>query len=509
MTALIYEIVWIRPLSTVFGTTIYAASIIIASFLLGIALGSWIAGRYSDRISNHLKFYAFIELGIGFYGLLLIPLFPALPELYLDIYKTTFPNYSLFSLLQFFLAFSIILIPTTLMGATLPLVLKAYSSRFVKMGHDIGKLYSTNNIGAVVGTLAAGFILIPLFGIKNTIWITAIINISLALTILVFIRIASKKIIVIAAISILLLCLALFSTYDYHLMGFGMFFYAYPALDMNTVHAFLSKENVRFYQESQYSTVAVTSFDGIDVLAINGKTQCSTKQESIDSMNRLAFLPFTLFEYNYGRPHNALNIGLGCGTTSEWLSNKTSTTTLEIDPVIVKASSLFISGINQTLIIDDARNWLVRNDEKFDIIVTQPTDPFANRGNLFSYEFFSLISSRLTDDGLASVWVPVYLMNMDDFYVFYNTFHAVFPHVYIYEKSGESREMIFIGSKMPLTKGNQLYQLSDKDIVYKKTDLDTDDRPLLEFSSAKNIYRPNTTEIFNKIGEWKNNSRLN
>jgi len=82
MAALIYEIIWIRPLSLVFGSTIYATSTIIASFILGLALGSWLAGRYSDRLQNPLKYFAIIQIGVGVYGAFLLPIFAVLPNVY-------------------------------------------------------------------------------------------------------------------------------------------------------------------------------------------------------------------------------------------------------------------------------------------------------------------------------------------------------------------------------------------------------------------------------------------
>ena len=79
MTALIYELIWIRPLSLVFGTTIYAVSTIIAAFILGLAIGSWLAARYSDKLKNPLKYFALIQIGVGFYGILFLPIFATLP----------------------------------------------------------------------------------------------------------------------------------------------------------------------------------------------------------------------------------------------------------------------------------------------------------------------------------------------------------------------------------------------------------------------------------------------
>ncbi len=101
MTALIYEIVWIRPLTVVFGTTIYAVSTIVDSFILGLAVGSWVAGRYTERLQNPLRYFAFSQLGVGFYGILLLPIFGALPEIYLGLYHATFQNQFVFMLYRF------------------------------------------------------------------------------------------------------------------------------------------------------------------------------------------------------------------------------------------------------------------------------------------------------------------------------------------------------------------------------------------------------------------------
>ena len=154
MTALIYEIIWIRPLSLVFGTTIYAVSTIIASFILGLAVGSWLAGKYTDRLKNPLRYFAFAQLGVGFYGILLLPIFGALPEIYLGVYNVTLPNQALFMFTQILMSIAMISIPATLMGTTLPLMMRTYSEEFTTLGKDVGKLDASNSFGAVVGTLA-------------------------------------------------------------------------------------------------------------------------------------------------------------------------------------------------------------------------------------------------------------------------------------------------------------------------------------------------------------------
>ena len=502
MTALIYEIVWIRPLTVVFGSTIYAVSIIVASFLVGLALGSLIAGRYTDRLHNPLRYYGFIEIGIGLYGLMLISIFAVLPALYLSIYKATFSNLSLFFFLQMILSFTIILIPTTLMGATLPIVMKSFSKKFESVGKDLGKLYSVNNFGAVIGTLVAGFLLIPLIGIKDSIIIAAIINVIIGLVLLY----RSKSLTVKKLIGIIIVTIALASLvdYDYERLSFGMYSYADPSFEIKDFEKFLKESEFKFFKDGLYSTVAVVSNDKVDFMLKTGKSQCSNDPATLKSMQRLAYLPYNMFENNYETPTKALNVGLGCGITSEWLSERIDTTTIEIDPTIVEASKFFYDEIDHQLIVDDARNWLLRNDVKYDIIVTQPSDPFAGAWTLFTKEYFELLNQRVTENGIVSQWVPIFIMSVSDFDIYYNTFHSVFPYVYIYQMKEDSGQLIFLGSQNQLKIDDpHLYLLNNEDIPYIETELNTDDRPILEFSTAINVYNENPFPILEKINEWK------
>jgi len=209
-----------------------------------------------------------------------------------------------------------------------------------------------------------------------------------------------------------------------------------------------------------------------------------------DGLIKLAFFPFDIYEYNFGTPQTALNIGLACGVTSKALSDNLETTTIEIDPVVVEASKFFYENIDHHLIIDDARNWLLRNDEKFDIITTEPSDPYYNNGMLFTKEFFALLNSKLTENGVVAQWVPLYEMYSDDVIIFLDTFHSVFPYVYVYQmQPGNIRELILIGSQklLELPESNA-YMFSYKNVIDENTVLNTDDRPLIEFATAINLY---------------------
>ena len=494
MAALVYEVTWIRPLSLVFGNTTYAISTIIASFIFGLAMGSWIAGKYTDRIKNPFKYFAFTQIGVGFYGILLLGVFATLPGLYIVLYNATYPNQEFFTFIQIIISMALLLVPTALMGATLPLLLKTYSQDFTTIGKDVGKLDASNSFGAMIGTLAAGFLLIPLLGIQNSIVFAASINIVIGIILLITQRFFSYRNIAVVGVLVIFLFLMI-PNYDIRTMSIGP--YTYHDIDPTRINEVYADDEILFYKETLYSTVLVLDHGPVKKLSINGKTQCSTSPNVIEGLVNLAKIPHELFSINHGSPNNALNIGLACGVTSKALSLNVNTTTIEIDPEIVKASKFFYENIDHRLIIDDARNWLFRNNEKFDIITTEPSDPYINRSLMFSQEFFMILDSSLTENGLVAQWMPLYEMNGNDFFIFYNTFHSVFPYVYGFEmEEGERSQIILIGSKKPLDiPENNLYIFSHEDVLEKETIFNTDDLPNLEFSVARNIYDPPALEI--------------
>jgi len=395
---------------------------------------------------------------------------------------------------------AMISLPAALMGSTLPIMMRTYSKKFSTIGKDVGKLDGINSLGAMFGTLAAGFLLIPMIGIEGSVIFTASINAGIGILIL-----TAKKFIkfrfLIVIIAIAIISFLFLPNYDEELMNFGAFYQADPGMPTGAIYEYSELYDVLFYKDSLYSSIMVNSFEDRTVLRINGKPQCNNYPGLVTGLEHLASFPYELFEYNYGEPKNALNIGLGCGLTSKWLSERTETTTVEIDPAIAEASKFFVDDIDHNLIIDDARNWLMRNDYKFDIITTEPSDPYQNQGSLFTQEFFSLINSRLSENGIVSQWVPIYEMTLDDVNIFYNTFHSVFPYVHVYSMEEDNvRQLIFIGSQKEIEiKENWFYLLSHKDINFVETVLNTDDRPTLEFTTAINFQNPNQDDAIREI----------
>jgi len=173
-TGLIYEVLWARMLGLVFGATTLAVSTVLAAFMGGLALGSAVAGRLGDRIRKPLSTYGWMEIGIAVYALLVPFMFRWVDNLYALIWQQFQPGYFTFSLWRFLLSCLMLLVPTTLMGATLPVL----SAAVVRNGSTgVTRLYACNLAGAILGTLAAGFVLLPSFGVRTTIVIAAVINV--------------------------------------------------------------------------------------------------------------------------------------------------------------------------------------------------------------------------------------------------------------------------------------------------------------------------------------------
>src|SRR6201988_2258749 len=174
---LIYEVLWARMLGLLFGATTLAVSTVLAAFMGGLALGSALAGKFAQRIRKPLSVYGLMEILIALYALLVPLLFRWIDDVYALIWQQLQPGYFSFSLWRFALSGVVLLAPTTLMGATLPVLAAALVRSSGKDSNSVTRLYACNLVGAILGTLAAGFVLLPWLGVRTTIAVAAGLNI--------------------------------------------------------------------------------------------------------------------------------------------------------------------------------------------------------------------------------------------------------------------------------------------------------------------------------------------
>jgi len=189
---LIYQVVWTRMLTQIFGNTTYAIATVLSAFMAGLAIGSYLFGQIADRGKNDFLLYGILEAGVGVYGFCVPWIFAMAQKVYGPIFGLNESYPFLFNLVLFFLSFVLLVFPTLLMGATLPVLSRFYVRSFAHFGRRVGDLYATNTLGAVIGCAAGGFLLIPTLGMRETVYVAAGVNLVIAVVILIVDRLRDK-----------------------------------------------------------------------------------------------------------------------------------------------------------------------------------------------------------------------------------------------------------------------------------------------------------------------------
>ncbi|MFH1249023.1 MAG: fused MFS/spermidine synthase [archaeon] len=551
MSSLIYEVSWIRPLQYLLGSTTYSISIIFSCFMLGLALGSLIFSKFLYRLKKNAEVFIFSQIILAVYCVLMPSIFNLLPS----IYSLSLPLYNyfwVFNALIFFSVFLSIALPCIIMGTVWPILVEMHQEKSISL--KTGIIYASYNAGGIVGALVTGMILIPLIGVKWTIFCAA--SLTLASSFIV-ILLSAKKLGALIPLGIFtLLIISSFSSFDIKtLYEQGIY---RKALSENPIYS----SEMLFHADGRYATVDVIEEAGVvRSLLINGKGQGGTSMTDKRVNYLLAYLGILLGD----NPSNALLIGLGTGTTAGHLGKHVKTEVIEIEPKITETVGYFsevnrdvLNNKNVNIVYDDGRSYLANSKEKFDIIIPEPSDPWQDFSSLlFSEEFFQLSAQHLTNEGLFIQWIPIYELSAEDFRNFYKTFNSVFPNVIIFanvraeERSGPyPTELILVGSKSGINIVNakkNFYLLDEEsrkmleDVMLHRTiqkrfegedaadriaylalfnseqlvdyannsRIITDDNLLLEFSAARNIYRNNREEVMSDLRGFVNENKTN
>jgi spermidine synthase len=181
MTSLVYETVFTKMLSFVFGSTAYATSTVLGAFMAGLALGAWALGRIADRVARPIRLYALLEVLVAVWALCLPWMLEALEHLYVAAHQDFGASFAGVTALRFVLCFLLVLIPTVAMGGTLPVAIRALAKDVQSVGPVLSRLYGVNTFGAATGVLLAAYWVIPTLGIQGTIWLASGVNAMLAI----------------------------------------------------------------------------------------------------------------------------------------------------------------------------------------------------------------------------------------------------------------------------------------------------------------------------------------
>ena len=519
--ALALEVVWTRALLLTLGTTVYAFSTMLATYLLGLALGGLLGARLASRSRAPERVLALLYLGAGIAVLVGNRFLGTLPLRYLRLQFQLGLDWNASLLVKFFLAFLIMLPPTFLLGAAFPVALRLVGRSVRESGAAIGRLYAANTTGSILGSFLGAVLFIPLFGLEKGLVAVAALFLAVSLGLLALAR--SRALVPAAAVAALaLLGSALLPEWDRYLMRSGVYVYASRYRQIDDFLRARRDYQILFYEEGPEATVAVVDGQKYRYLQINGKTDASTGKDMITQVIS-GHLPL-LFHDN---PKKVLVIGLGCGVTLGSVERHPveSIRCLEIAPEVVEAAALFseanggaLEDPRVAMTIGDGRNFLLHTRETFDVIVSEPSNPWiAGIGNLFTREFLRLARARLAPGGVMCQWTNLYDLSESDLAIMLATYRETFPHGAIF--LSHLGDLLLIGTEKPPSLGFEtlLHRLDDEGIqkdlrrvgittVYDllgnfvtdfghlgplapaETPIHTDDRAQLEFSAPKNLY---------------------
>jgi spermidine synthase len=449
--ALAYEVLWTRVLTLFLGSTTYAFTTMLSAFLCGIAIGSFIMARLIDVRKDVLIILSAVQIGIALSALLMIPVYGRLYSIGAAFTK---PGWWNFLTSRFALSFSVMLVPTILMGMTLPLVSKIYTRSLSNIGQSIGNVYSINTIGSILGSFLAGFILIPYVGIQRTIILIAFIN-ATAGAIVAVMRVTQlpsetgqRPFLKVIPLGIAILAVIISSIaidVDQPLTRFTAIFKG------------LSDMKLLFYQEGIDASVTVVEDEqGMRRAFVDANQAAEDSRWDLPSHSVIGHLPIIF----HPEPENALVIGFGMGVTSWSISrHDVKVDAIEISQGIVEANKYF-TKINHNvldeplvnLIVDDGRNYVITTDKKYDMISTGIIHPLvsANSASFYTIDFYELCKEILTDDGIMCQWVPLHRLPEKHYKMIIRTFQAAFPHTTIWYKYTPDFS-ILIGTPKPLS----------------------------------------------------------
>jgi len=180
-TGLVYEVIWVRLTGLVFGNTSHAISVVLGAFMAGLAMGSWWLGKKADRVGSPLRFYGLLEIGIGVSAALVPLAFRSLDSIYWALAPSLDKVPGGNGLVRFLTSFSILIVPTFLMGGTLPVLARFFTEAVQEVQRKVGVLYALNTFGAAFGTLSAALFFIPRVGNTRSTLLVAVANLAIGI----------------------------------------------------------------------------------------------------------------------------------------------------------------------------------------------------------------------------------------------------------------------------------------------------------------------------------------
>ncbi len=415
-----YEIGWVRMLSLVLGSSLHTFELMLAAFIGGLALGGLYIRKHLDGIARPLRYLGWVQLLMGVAALTTLPLYDhafGFIGWLLGSLARTDGGYTLYNLATAGVSMAIMLPAAFFAGMTLPLMTYALLRHGVGE-RSIGLVYAANTIGAIAGVLLMVHVVMPMLGLKLSMVLAASIDIGLGLVILRRLDEQFRPgpyLAAVAACGVVLAVVMATTQFDPRRLASGVYRTGIAELD--------AKAKIFFLRDGKTASIAVYGqSNGSVVIATNGKPDASimmdpanppTSDEPTMIMAGLLGLAY------HPNPRQIANIGFGSGLTTHTLASSSqpeTITSVEIEPAMVAAASLYGASVDRAfsdprsqIVYDDARAYFAGGAHRYDVIVSEPSNPWVSGvAKLFSQEFYDFIPRHLESGGLLIQWVQAY-----------------------------------------------------------------------------------------------------
>ncbi len=458
-----YEVLWFRILKYFVDTSIYSFGIMLTTFLFGLTAGSVFFSRIIDSKKDSYFLLGLMEIGIGIFSLISIPLIFQSNNLIIELNRVLGTNWGQEIFIRFLVFSIVMLIPTLLAGGAFPVFTKIYSVQSNAIGKSIGNVFAFNTLGGAFGSFAGGFILIPFVGVQNSIFAISLVNAIIGLVCVCIGSTIERR------LKILLSTVAFLS------VGFVLWIIPQNSF-VNIYRAkYPAPENDMLYcKEAINGTTTVFQNARQNLqryMLIDGIGEVSTDYFSMRAFRFLGILPILYMP----DAHNALVVTFGSGIVAGAIT--TSPGIEQVDCVEIcdkafEAAKYFNYDNHDVLnnpkihfIVNDGRNFVFTTKKRYDLISADATHPTSGDSwVLYTEEFYKLCKSKLTDKGIMCQWIPLHGIVERDYKVLLKTFHEAFPYAAVYYSGGRKNtgHTVLLGSKMPLridfTKAQKLLQ---------------------------------------------------
>ncbi|WP_173384578.1 spermine synthase [Fibrobacter succinogenes] len=453
LTSFIYEIVWIRLLSLLMGSSSHSFDQMLSAFILGLAIGSAVSGKLLKKDS--LVVLSMAQILMAFFALCTLyfhkPFWGMMNEAN-QIFNPTNDGYVCWSLFKY--ALSVLwMVPTSFFaGMTLPLITIILTRAF-KSEAPIGKVYGWNTVGSIIGSAGGGLLLLPFLQLKGALVLAAVLDFAIGFALLVIYRKRFRYSVPFYVICAFMILPSIFIGFDPHLITSGAF----------RAYKNLHPDEKIIVRDGKTATISFHESEVHYYIKTNGKADASlgkNRENPIEgdelTQAATAFMPMAMKT----EPYDAAMVGFGSGMGAHYLLADPllkDFDCVEIEQEMMDLAKGFYPwnsrGYDDPRIhiyIDDAQTFFLTNRRKYDLMISVPSNPWVSGvASLFSHEFYTKMRRYIKPGGLWVQWIQTYEFNDQLFLNILKALDVAFPYVSLY-KAPEEPDIIIIASDEPV-----------------------------------------------------------